>query len=566
MKGNTALRRLAILISVMLLSITACKSHNERSDNATLMNIESSLENGSRLVKGPRRPPPEISAALMPAVKIDMASAGHSGEERFDVNINETPAKAFLMGLVEGTPYNMVVHPSVDGTISLNLKNVTVPEVMTVLRDVYGFEYMRTGRGYRVLPARMQSRIFEIDYLNIRRNGKSQTRVSSGQLTESTTSNDNSSSTTVEKATGTEINTESDSDFWGELSTALKSIVGNTGGRSVVVSPQSGIVVVRAMPMELREVERFLNATQNNMQRQVIIEAKVVEVQLNDGAQTGINWAGLIRSGSDTLTLGHIGGGSVFGNANGTSGISGNTGNLDPAAYSAITATSAAAFGGVFSAAIRLADFTAFIELLKSQGDVQILSSPRISTVNNQKAVIKVGSDEYFVTEISSTTTTGTTTTVTPEIKLAPFFSGIALDVTPRISANGEVILHIHPAVSEVTDQTKVIQVFGQTQTLPLALSTVRESDSVIKAASGQVVVIGGLMQDRATIRSSATPGISDAPIIGNLFKHTKDEIVKSELVILLRPIVVDSPNVWRNQTRESLDRIKTHYGLVGSK
>ena len=565
MKGNNKMRQLLILISVTLATLTACKSHNVRTDNATLMNIENNLGDGSRVVKGPRRPPPEVSAALMPAVKIDMASAGHSAEERFDVNISETPAKAFLMGLVEGTPYNMVVHPSVDGNLSLNLKGVTVPEVMEVLRDVYGYEYQQTRSGYRVLPARMQSRIFEIDYLNIRRNGKSQTRVSSGQLTDSTSSDDDdSSSDTVEQATGTEINTESDSDFWGELRTALNSIVGNEGGRSVVVSPQSGIVVVRAMPMELREVERFLHVTQNNMQRQVIIEAKVVEVQLGDGAQTGINWAGLIRSGNDTLTLGHVGGGTVF--DTGTTGIAGNTGDLNPTAYSAIAATSAAAFGGVFSAALRLADFTTFIELLKNQGDVQILSSPRISTVNNQKAVIKVGSDEYFVTEISSTTTTGTTTTVTPEIKLSPFFSGIALDVTPRISANGEVILHIHPAVSEVTDQTKVIQVFGQTQSLPLALSTVRESDSVIKAASGQIVVIGGLMQDRASVNTSATPGISDAPLIGNLFKHTRDTVVKSELVILLRPIVVDSPRVWRDQTRESLDRIRSHYGLVGSK
>ncbi len=106
-------------------------------------------------------------------------------------------------------------------------------------------------------------------------------------------------------------------------------------------------------------------------------------------------------------------------------------------------------------------DFAAFIELLETQGDVQVLSSPRIATINNQKAVIKVGSDEFFVTDISSTTVTGTATTTSPDITLTPFFSGIALDVTPQIDAGGRVTLHVHPTISQVTDQQKTITVAG---------------------------------------------------------------------------------------------------------
>ncbi|MFV2031312.1 MAG: type II secretion system protein GspD [Gammaproteobacteria bacterium] len=195
---------------------------------------------------------------------------------------------------------------------------------------------------------------------------------------------------------------------------------------------------------------------------------------------------------------------------------------------------------------------------MNTQGEVQVLSSPRISTVNNQKAVIKVGSDEFFVTDVSSSTSASTlTTTTTPDITLTPFFSGIALDVTPQISADGDVILHIHPSVSEVTDQIKEITVGGQTQQLPLAFSTVRESDSVVRARSGQVVVIGGLMQNSSSNDDAGVPGLSKIPFIGNLFKQKRKVNTRSELVILLRPIVVEANKTWSNYIKDSADRIE---------
>jgi MSHA biogenesis protein MshL len=216
------------------------------------------------------------------------------------------------------------------------------------------------------------------------------------------------------------------------------------------------------------------------------------------------------------------------------------------------------AFGNLFAIGASSSDFSALIRLLSTQGEVQVLSSPRISTVNNQKAVIKVGSDEFFVTNISSSTSSNSSsTTTTPEITLTPFFSGIALDVTPQISENDDVILHVHPSVSEVVDQVKVITVGGQIQRLPLALSTVRETDSVIKAKNGQVVVIGGLMQNGSSNEDGGTPGLSDIPLIGNLFKQQKRSNKRSELVILLRPIVVQSNETWSSYIKDSAGRIK---------
>lgn len=509
----------------------------------TLEKIQATVDEAARqTAQPPQEVPKAVSDALLPPISVTLPGTQAADlEPRFDVRVSSAPARAFFMGLVDGTDTNMVVHPAVEGTISLDLKNVTIDQVMETVRDVYGYEHRRTSAGYQVMPIRMRSQIFQINYLNVKRAGKSQTQVSSGQVSErvESSSDGETDTTSSETVAGSRIETESASDFWSELTSALTTMIGNEGGRSVVVSPQSGLVVVRALPAELREVEEFLHTSQVVLQRQVILEAKIVEVTLNDGFQSGINWAQLGTHNGDTLTIGQTGGGSLI--QDGASAIFGNTGTLNPNAYSAIEGTDTSAFGGAFTIAANTSNFNAFIELLKTQGDVQVLSSPRVSTVNNQKAVIKVGTDEFFVTSISSDTTTGTTTSSSSDVELTPFFSGIALDVTPQISQEGEIILHIHPTVSEVVDQTKTITVFGTTQTLPLAFSSVRESDSIVRASSGQVVVIGGLMKDQTKLNDAGTPGLSDLPAVGDLFKHKKQAISKTELVILLRPIVVDA-------------------------
>ncbi len=202
-------------------------------------------------------------------------------------------------------------------------------------------------------------------------------------------------------------------------------------------------------------------------------------------------------------------------------------------------------------------DFTAFIELLKTQGDVQILSSPRIATLNNQKAVIKIGTDEFFVTDISTTNvSSAATTTIIPEVTLTPFFSGIALDVTPQISDDDYVILHVHPSISQVVDQQKTVTVGDVIQTLPLALSTIRETDSVVRARSGQVIVIGGLMQDRVTSETASASMLAKIPIIGGLFKQSVQTTLKSELVILLKTTVVVGDDQWQGVLQQSTDAI----------
>lgn len=509
--------------------------------------------------------PPEVAAALLPPVAIDIPKAP---ERRFDIDVRDVDARTFFMSLLHDSAENIVVHPAVDGTLTLSLRNVSVPEVLTAVRDVYGYDVRRSSAGWQVFPAALQSRMFNVNYINLKRDGRTETRVSSGQLRggdDDTGSGSGSNGSTGRESSNpasSQIETTSSSRFWTELEQSLRLIVGVEGGgegsagRAVVVNPHTGLVLVRGMPAELREVESFLQSLQDSVTRQVLLEAKILEVELSDGFQTGINWAALGKPGSGkTIVGGMTGGGQIF--SEGASEIRGQTGILNPDALQQINGTLASAFGGVFSVALNLNDFTGFIELLKSQGDVQVLSSPRIATMNNQKAVIKVGSDEFFVTRISSNnTTTGTTTTTTPEIELTPFFSGIALDVTPQIDASGEVILHVRPAVSEVVDQTKTLTVFGQEQRLPLAFSSMRESDSIVRAKNGQIVVIGGLMQDVQRDGQAGLPVLGDLPVVGHLFRHTQKTRRKTELVILLKPIVVDGKRAWQDDLAGATGRI----------
>ncbi len=555
--------RWLMLAGCMLLS-AGCDHGLTR--KATLDEIDQSVAQAAATNSEQQAIPQDVADALLPTIDLDRNKTPIVKDTQyFDISVNDVPAQQFFMSLVDGTNYNMVVHPEVAGRITLNLKKVSIPQVMEAVRDVYGYEFVQTAYGFQVLPSRLSARIYQINYLNVRRSGSSSTFVSSGALTsgpnapqtgQSSAGNEstNTQGTTRSNVVGTQISTEQVGiSFWNELRTSIAAIIGNGEGRSVVVNPQSGVVVVRAIPNEQREVEAYLRATQLIVERQVILEAKVIEVELKDGYQSGINWAAL----KGEFTAAHAGGGSVLVNESGTSDIAGQAGaTLRPGGTPALDGTLSSAFGGVFSLAVNANNFTAFVELLKTQGNVQVLSSPRVSTMNNQKALIKVGSDEFFVTDVSTTTVTGTSTTSTPNVELTPFFSGIALDVTPQISQDDEVTLHIHPSVSKVVDQQKNITVGGISQQLPLARSTVRESDSIVRARSGQIIVIGGLMQDRTDDQDAKTPVLGDLPIFGKLFKHQKQSSLKSELVILLRPLVVGGAEDWTQELAQSQQRL----------
>jgi len=464
---------------------------------------------------------------------------------RFDVAAQAATIRAFLSQLVTDTAHNIVVHPEVSGQVSLQLKQVTVAEVMDILRRVYGYEYEREGKTYIVLPARLQSRVFNVDYLDVARRGQSHTRFNAGQVSASRnraegdgaarrTGADNDRNSGSYVATGTHNN------FWQRLQAGVRAIIGQGEQRSVLVDAAAGVVVVRAMPQELRDVAAYLQTAQTNLQRQVILEAKILEVRLADNRQTGINWSALLLANDAGEQVG-------IGQSALRSGSAVNFPDLlDPSSLLDSGAAGNLNFGGLFALGARTDKFRGLIRLLDTQGDVQVLSSPRVATLNNQKAVIKVGSDEFFVTDIESDTDVGgTAASRSLDVELTPFFSGIALDVTPRIGQDNSVTLHVHPSVSEVRDQVKNLTVAGEQQSLPLAVSSVREADSIVRARHGQVIVIGGLMTREQQRDRGQAGWLGDIPLLGALFRQRADQQTRSELVILLRPLIVSSTNDW---------------------
>ncbi|MCS6174981.1 pilus (MSHA type) biogenesis protein MshL [Shewanella baltica] len=544
---------------LLSLCLVACQTTNRPQPEASKAELAASMATATASTTPPPATMPDaVQRELNSGALLSGLTPALETERRFDVSAHDVDAKVFFPSLVQGTPLSVAVHPDVQGTISLSLKGVTLSEAIQVVEDIYGYEVSREGRILRVFPAGMRTETFPLNYLYMERDGLSVTSVSSGRISDSNNSNSNSSNNnsnnsgssnnssnssngnnsssngSSDSSNGTFIRSRTKTDFWGELKETLTAIIGDTGnGRQVVVTPQAGLVTIRAFPSELRQVRTFLNSAESHLQRQVILEAKIIEVTLSDGYQQGIQWDNV---------LGHVGNTNVnFGTSKG------------PGLSDKITS----AIGGVTSLSIKGSDFTTMINLLDTQGDVDVLSSPRVTASNNQKAVIKVGTDEYFVTDVSSTTVAGATPVTTPQVELTPFFSGIALDVTPQIDSDGNVLLHVHPSVIDVKEQTKDIKVSDASLELPLAQSEIRESDTVIRAASGDVVIIGGLMKSESIEVVSQVPLLGDIPYLGELFKNRSKQKKKTELIILLKPTVV-GVDTWKTELQRSktlLDR-----------
>jgi len=553
---------LPLIITVLL---SACAT-TQPTNNTTLNKIKDELKHAAE-VKAPAPTPDAINNALLPPLKIAAPKASAKQlEQRFDLVINNAPANQVLMGIVSGTRYSMLVRQDVTGTISVNLKDVTVFEALDSIRELYGYEYKVEGTRIFIEPQAMQTRVFQVNYIMGQRKGSSDTRVTSGSVSggsnqgnqQNSLGTSNSNSGNREPLISTSIETTSNNDFWKDLSDSLNGIVGNENGRRVIVNLQSGVIMVRAMPNEVRNVEAFLRLMQVNIERQVILEAKILNVQLNDQSQSGVNWSVFGRSGSNTGIVGSV-------NANTQLSSSGNgpivSGDLGASAGTAISNAATTALGGpLFAVALQGANFAALLSFLETQGDVQVLSSPRIATINNQKAVLKVGTDEFFVTGVSSSTTasTGATTTI-PEVTLQPFFSGIALDVTPQIDKDDNIILHMHPSISQVSTVNKQLNLGGNSGqiNLPLASSNVSETDSIVRTHDGRVIAIGGLMTESTISSKSKVPGLGDIKGVGAAFRQHGTNSSKTELVILLKATVVQGQDSWGNDILSSRQRIE---------
>ena len=472
------------------------------------------------------------------------------------------------MAIVADTRYSMLMHPDVAGTLSVTLRGVTVTEALEAIRDVYGYDFKIDGRRITIYAPTLQTRIFTVNYPHSQRVGNSELRVSPGAALQAAGSSATGGSATPasgsQQGEGSRVSTTSKTDVWAELAAAAQAMVGTGAGRSVVVSPQAGIMAVRAMPEELRQVDKFLKAAQIAVERQVMLEAKIVEVELRDGYQSGIDWSALKSRGSYVSGMGTLSGNLVNNNLMNGSQV----GLPNFAAGAAVLADGVSipsAGAGLFGLSFANQGFQAVLGFLETQGDLQVLSSPRIATLNNQKAVLKVGAEDFFVTNITSgsSSTSGNnsgTTNTLPSITLTPFFSGISLDVTPQIDGGNNIMLHVHPSVTTVTEKNKQIDLgsAGNYQ-LPLASSSMNESDTLVRIQDGNIVAIGGLMQIESNRKSSGLPGTRDLGFFSNLLGNKANTGRKKEVVVLIKPSIIRTAQDWEAQTmrtREALSEM----------
>ena len=518
-------------------------------------------------------PASAVANALLPPLKIEMpAASSHPVEPRFDLVVSDAPAKEVFMGIVSGTRYNLLLHPDISGTISVNLKDVTLFQALDAIRNLYGYEYQVDGNTISVQPVSLQTRVFKVNYLTGKRTGTSTIRVLSGSVSDTPNAGSpygTAVTTPTLQAAGTgsqslesgRISTKSDTDFWRDLTSALNAIVGMEGGRKVVVNPQSGVIVIRAMPAELRNVAQFLKASQVSVERQVILEAKIIDVELSDAYQAGINWAAFKTGANSRLSIGQLAPGVTLTPLGNLAGAGAPASGTPGTNLSNGLSAAASPLGTLMGVAFQTGSFAALLSFLEGQGTVHVLSSPRIATLNNQSAILKVGTDQLFVTNVSSTITSavGGAATTTPNVTLQPFFSGIMLDVTPEIDENNNIILHIHPSVSHVTQTTQSINLGGAigTMNLPTPVSSVSETDSIVRTKDGEIVAIGGLMTQNSTTNHSQVPGLGDLPGVGGLFGQDSKSLAKTELVILLKATVVKDENDWSRDMLEMRHRVR---------
>ncbi len=471
-------------------------------------------------------------------------------EERFNIAANQEDARQFFSNLVAGTQYGVLVSPEIDGEISISLPNVTIDEVMQAVQEAYDYSITRRGNIYQIQPPTLQTRMFTIDYLDVQRTGSSSVQVTSGGGGGATSGGLGATGGLAGGVGGGsiggsfggagglggglggtssvggggggggggQISTSVDTDFWEDLTETLESMLVNENNQEesgrVIVQPQIGLVMVTAMPRDMARVEEYISRAQGILSREVTIQVQFLEVMLNKGFQTAIDF--------DTF---------------GPGGESG-TDNTVVAEFEAGGDSSAQSISNPLAISTNFTDFASVFRLLDSRGTTQVLSSPSLKVLNNQKAVFQDGDQEYFqVSAGSSVVNSGQAVTQSASNDLEQFFSGISMDITPQISADGTITLHVHPTITTVTEQTKPIG----GQQVPLARTSVRELDSIIRAEDGKIVVLGGLAYEREIDEASGIPYAADLPGVGAAFDQRRRTTVKSEFIILLRPVIASA-------------------------
>ncbi len=451
--------------------------------------------------------PPAVTAAPLPDAPLEGAveprrSAGEfrRPSKRYTLVMSGADVRELFLSLARENEFNLVLSPDVTGTVTLDIKDATAEELMDEVCGMAGCRASFHGRTARVTPARRVTRVFPVDYLITVRTGQ-------GSLVASTSAAGSDTGTGSESQSTNSIQTEEKGDFWTNLSEELGEMV-SAGGGKAIVNRTAGTVVVTDFPENVERVGRHLKAIEARMRTGVIIEARIFEVRLDDSTKYGINWSALPDLQSSLHLSGTLAGGAS-------------------AVQNLASGTTA------FQIGVAGSKFSAFLDAEAVKGNLNVLSAPKVATLNNQKAVIRIGRQDVFfrATVTPASTTSAAFTTYSPE----SITEGIILSVTPQIGLDGRIMLSIHPSITEKVGDARA----PDNNTAPIL--DIRETNTVVSVMDGQTVFIGGLMQERTQETVSSVPLLGDIPYLGAFFRSNAQEKVKTELVILITPRVVRS-------------------------
>ena len=491
--------------------------------------------------------------------------------ETYSVTVYKVEVQSLLFALARDAKLNVDIHPGIQGEVTLNALDQTLPQLLTRISKQVDMRFELDGPNLVVLPDTPYLHNYKIDYVNVSRDTSSTVSIATQISTTGATgsgggSGDNNSTTSVtntsnnrfwatlvenikdtlretdkltsDKTQTTEAATQATTAADGtELAAKPAANVTKTNtykeAASVIANPETGLIAVRATGRQHAKIQEFLDLIMSSAKRQVLIEATVIEVQLSDQYQQGINWSSLRTSSNEgpNLTFGQIGGTAL------PSGINpGNSQGILNFNY--------------LKPLTGLGNIAATIQLLESFGKVKVLSSPKISVLNNQTALLKVVDNRVYFT-MTATTQQGSQgvpaiTTYTSTLNTVPV--GFVMSVTPQISDNEEVTINVRPSISRIVGYVQDPSPALANATVPVVSNVpviqTREMESVLKVSSGQMAVMGGLMQDSINNLKDELPGASNIPFFGNAFKFRNETSTKSELVIFMRPIVVKDASI----------------------
>jgi MSHA type pilus biogenesis protein MshL len=439
-------------------------------------------------------------------------------EPLFNIVVTGGNARELLFALARDAGLNVDIDPRIEGEVTITAVEETLPRILDRIARQIDLRYQIDGRRLLIEPDRPLLRIYDVPYLAVERGLKGNVGVATRIATTGSSIDGGTSASGGDNDSASLLTIESSHRFWERLTEALELLLTGSGGGSVIPNPEAGVVAVVATQRQQRDIERYLEQTITSANRQVLIEATVIEVELNDGYEGGIDWEWLLRGSNGMLQIGQ---------ANGAGRASGSP---------FLSATLNTGSGSSIGLAMRL---------LEQSGRLRVLSSPRLLVTNNQAAMLKVVDNRvYFTTSVDEEVNDlGEVRRRNYQTTVHTLPVGLVIGVVAQIASDRSVTLHIRPTISRilrfVPDPSPPLADAGVSSMIPEI--QIREMESMLRIANGEVAVLGGLMQEWSDEQSEGTPWLGEMPLFGPLFSYRSNSGRKSELVILIRPQVVEA-------------------------